>query len=132
MVGKVSDRPPPHSQWGGSVAGASTGTGVLVLISLLDNQSSLRPILTYLSPSITVLTGILWAYTIRSIKDWVNDRRLRSERSKARNLVKQVEADQQASEQHKKRMRERSERLDLMMIDLNIERIQAIRSIDKL
>src|ERR1044072_3125310 len=103
----------PHagSQWRGGIAGASAGTGLLALVNLLPDGSPLRLVLTYLSPSITILTTLLWSHVYLSIQGWLNDWGLSVESRKVKHLLRQVESDPQSSEQHKRKMREKSEHL---------------------
>lgn len=120
----------PH--WGGGVAGAGTGTSLLVLVSLLPDSHPLKRVLTYTVPSLTLVTSAVWAYATGSIRSWLNDLRINSEIKKANILLLHIEADQQASEQHRKAIRERKEKLELMLIEVHTERVEAIRAVDRL
>jgi hypothetical protein len=131
MVAKSQRKSRVSPRWQGGVAGASTGTSLLVLLNLLPDKSLLKPILTYLSPSITIVTSLAWAYTTSAFKDWLNDKRIAAEREKIKQLVHQVELDPQSSEEHKKAVRKESEKVELTLIEIHTERIEAIRAIDK-
>lgn len=131
MAAKSLKKKQSVPEWQGGVAGASTGTTLLVLVNLLPEGSLIKPVLTYLSPAITVVTGLTWAYAISTLKNWLDDRRLKAESEKAKELIRRIESDPRVSEEHKKAIRQKSEELDLILIEIHTDRIETIRTIDK-
>jgi hypothetical protein len=120
------------AQIGSGVAGASTGTGIIALIELIPDNSPFRNIVLYLAPSATVVASVAWAHMETSVKSWLDDRRIKHEAHKARQLAKRIDKDPHATESHKSQMRQEAERLDVLVMQVHRNRVEAFIAIDKI
>lgn len=131
-MAKISKPASHEAHWGGGLAGATTGTSLLALVQVFPEGSPYKTLLTYLSPSITIITTLLWTHVYLSTRDWLSDRRVKSEKEKADRLFQEAAADVTSSEEFRKLMQKKKEDFRLIMLDLHMRRVEIIKSIDKL
>ena len=132
MPPKNNAKKSASAQLEGGVAGATTGTGVLALSTLLPENSQFKAVLVFLSPSITVLASVFWSYFISSTKDWLQYRRVEAERKRAHEYVRQAEADPNSSDEYKKKMRQKAEEMNLLLVERQTKRVEIILTLDEI
>lgn len=123
----------PVSQGFASVAGASTGTTLLWLVSALPARSSWKPFLTYAAPSLAVATSWI-SYQLKIMADmyvtaWrmrIADLRIKTQLEEASDILQRIEGDPRSSEKLKRDAREKFEALRLYQMKLRGQRIESI------
>jgi hypothetical protein len=115
-----------NSKLGAGVAGASGGTGLLALVNSIPDTNHWKPLLTFASPTMAVAISGLWVFAMARLDNWVAERSLSSELTKAEAALQAIEVDQQSSERVRKEARAKVEALRLLKLTLHANRAQAI------
>jgi len=94
----MSDNKSPRTE--GRVAAAASGTGFLGMISFIPNET-VRQILIYAAPSLTVAFGWGWIVGRSKMIRWLNGRELDSALARAERVRDDILSDPNSSEEMK-------------------------------
>jgi hypothetical protein len=114
------------SSVGAGVAGASSGTGLLALVTSLPESNPWKPVLVYAAPTVSIVVGAVWLFVMQQLNNWIADRSLTIESEKAEKALKLIELDGSSSDRLKKEARAKVEALRLLKVSLHSKRAETI------
>jgi hypothetical protein len=98
------------------IAGAGGGTIIVALANMLPEGNNLRPVLLYLSPSISIAFLAIWVWAKLKIKNAIRDREVKNAYCTAKQYVDEASQNPQASKEHIKCLNEQLEKMQLILI----------------
>jgi len=111
------------------IAGASGGTGLLVLAGLIpDEYHALRIFATYASPAATVAISAIWLWASRYLDAWSRRLGIDEALHASRSLRDEIMRDAHSSLEHKKRAQENVEKLERLAMDVINDDAQLVRT----
>lgn len=111
---------------GAGVAGASGGTGLLALVSSIPDANPWKALLTFATPSAAIAISAIWLYLKTKFDNWIADRTIRDEITKAEQALAAIEADSNSTDRLKSEARKHVEALRILQIQLHRNRIQIV------
>lgn len=108
-----------------TVAGGGGAGGILVFLASNYLTPPLQDIVLYLSPTIGILVGGVFAYFQNSIKDWGADQSIRAELEKAKRHLSKIENDNNSTPAHREQARKQVETLEMLVFRIHDKRIKA-------
>jgi hypothetical protein len=122
----AANRRPSGDQVGSGLAGATGGTSFLVLGQLFHEGSAVRQISQFVTPTLTVVLSLGWAFVLNWMKVYLADKQLATELKKAENEFKRTVTDPNIAQKTKDEMQRRVEALRLLKFNVHSARVEAI------
>ena len=129
MSDKNSSQESREAEKNAGLAGAGGGTLVAVIANQLPDYNIAKPILLYLSPSISILVTGLWAWMQVKVANYVRDKTVDKLIQTAKAKLEDSIASQHISEEYRSNLRRQLEELDSIKIDRIKSKIKALNII---
>jgi hypothetical protein len=102
--------PRSDSNAASSIAGASGGTGILGLATLIpENYAFLKQALIYISPTASIIIGIVWSWGAGLLVSWLDQLQFERSLKRVRKLRDDIVANPNSSPEHCARAQENVE-----------------------
>lgn len=130
----MSDQPrgegKPQLAIGAGAAGAGGGTLLALLANNLPPDNSLRSWLIILAPSATVAISAGWIWLRHKIERHYREKELKVLISQSKQTLQEALANPNTSENHRRELRKQLEQLELIDINIALNRVKSLSSRD--
>ena len=109
------------------LAGAGGGTLIAVIASSLDDP--LKQWLLFAAPSISILLSGIWIWAQVTIGNYFRDKEVKLLISNAKETLEDALKNESTSDEHKEKLRDKLEKLELIDVDRLITRVDSLKII---
>lgn len=107
------------------VAGASSGTVLASLFSLMDDGSA-KSALLIIAPALAIAVAALWSILVPILNDKLADWKIAREQDRAQNFLENLKSDPTATPEVIKKAEADTQALKLVVLSLSQKRVQAV------
>lgn len=111
---------------GAGAAGAGGGTLLVLIGNSLSPESEFKTWFMLAVPTLSVLLSVLWISVNLKVGNFLRDRQFNALRAEARRTLKDALANEHTTQAHRKKLQKELEKLELIVVGRQMERIQAI------
>jgi hypothetical protein len=118
------------SKTAAGITGGGTGTLLITIAHTLPTSSSVRDILIYAAPGVSVSLAALWIWVQRRGSVWIQERDARKALQGARRTLEEFLSKPNTSDAHRERIRSKLEELELADANNQLQRVRARQLIE--
>lgn len=109
-------------------AGAGSGPLLVLLANNLPDNSGLKSWLIIVAPSASIAAAYLWNKASVAVENYLRKRELRGLIVQAQETLKHALGNGQTSQEHRAKLSQELEQLELLLIQTDVEKIKSLRS----